>query len=222
MSKQVPRSVAEPEFDDGIPTAPWNLSGSACVTLWRLPETELPYPGAEIAYASLGGKALLITAWADYLGEGTLNYRELAVGAVIRGKGLLSPSCTATHVWVDDQSARDGGRQLWGIPKQLGTFTSQSSDAERSFAARLDTTEHPVASVSFEATMALPGSQTLTGFIVQPGEGGPRRTRCTGRGRLVTGRATWVFDEQGPLAFMRGAKPLFSLRALRLQGWFGI
>jgi hypothetical protein len=214
--------VAEVELDSGIPTAPWHLSGSACVTLWRLPEAELPYPGAEIAYATMAGRALLFTAWANYLDEGTLNYRELAVGAIIRGKGLLSPSCTATHVWVDDDTARDGGRQLWCIPKQTGAFTAQSSEPDRSFAARLHVGEQQVASLSFEAGLALPGTPTLTGFIVQPGEGGPRRTRCNARARLISGKATWDFDERGPLAFMRQARPLFSFRALRLQGWFGI
>lgn len=205
-----------------IPAAPWHLSGSACFSLWRVEEDRLPYPGADIGYASLGGKALVVTFWASYDGEGTRQYNELAVGVVVRGRGLLGPSCTVSHIWVDDDIAMEGGRRLWGIPKQTGVFAAESDPADRSFAARLSAGGEPVAALQFEAGLGIPGQPRVSGFLLQPGSGGPQRTRCSARGRLLLGKAGWDFAPDGPLAFLSQATPFFSGRILRLQGWFGI
>ncbi len=212
---------ARPDRTD-IPPAPWQLSGSACMSLWRIDEQLLPYPGADIGYATLGGKAVLVGFWANYSGEGTLQYQELAIAVMVRSKGVLGPSCTVNHIWVDDPAARDGGRELWSIPKELGVFTPESSPADRSFAARLSVERNDIASLQFEANLGIPGHPRISGFIVQPASRGPQRTRCAARGRVVLGKAKWDFAEAGPLGFLRGVRPAFSCRVLGLQGWFGI
>lgn len=52
---------------------------------------------------------------------GTLAYSELAVGPLVwtaRRAGIL-----IQRIWVDSPASLRGGRELWGIPKQLADFT---------------------------------------------------------------------------------------------------
>jgi acetoacetate decarboxylase len=51
---------------------------------------------------------------------GTLTYNELAVGPLVR-RGART-GALAHHIWVDNPASLWGGRQLWGIPKQLAEF----------------------------------------------------------------------------------------------------
>ena len=55
-------------------------------------------------------------------GEGsTLRYGELAgvVGPVLAD---ACPGGLVTSIWVDDERSLAGGRQVWGLPKQLATL----------------------------------------------------------------------------------------------------
>lgn len=205
-----------------FPPAPWHLTGTACVSAWRVPTRELPPAPSGLAYAALGDTTLVLTIWAAYEPGGTLSYNELAVAAMVRRHGMLAPAGSVTHIWVDDERSAAGGRELWAIPKQLGDFMIEPHADERGFAARLTTESRPVASVSFEPNMSLPGQPRASGFVIQQNDCGLLRTRCRGRGRLVTGRATWDFAASGPLGFLQGRVPLFSLRVRDLQASFGI
>lgn len=204
------------------PEAPWHLTGTACVSAWRVPARELPSAPKGLAYAALGDNALVLTIWAAYLPGGTLVYNELAVAAVVRGHGMLAPAGTVLHIWVDDERSVAGGRQLWSIPKQLGDFVIEPGTGERSFAARLSVEDQAVASVRFAPNLSLPGQPSASGFVIQQNDCGLLRTRCRGRGRIVTGRADWEFAATGPLAFLHGRAPLFSLYIRDLQASFGI
>jgi len=204
------------------PPAPWHLTGTACVSAWRVPTRELPPAPSGLAYAAIGDTTLVLTIWAAYEPGGTLVYNELAVAAMVRGTGVLAPVGSVTHIWVDDERSVAGGKELWAIPKKLGDFVVEPQTNNREFAARLTTGSGPVASVTFEPNMSLPGQPSASGFVVQQNDYGLLRTRCRGRGRLVTGRASWDFDASGPLGFLHGRTPLFSLRIRDLQASFGI
>ncbi|WP_407293633.1 acetoacetate decarboxylase family protein [Stutzerimonas zhaodongensis] len=204
------------------PPAPWHLTGTACVSAWRVPTRELPPAPSGLAYAAIGETALVMTIWAAYEPGGTLIYNELAVAAMVRGTGVFAPVGSVTHIWVDDDRSVAGGRALWAIPKQLGDFEIEPHTDKRGFAARLTADSRPVASVNFEPNMSLPGQPSASGFVVQNSDCGLQRTRCRGRGRLVTGRASWDFDASGPLGFLQGRTPLFSFRIRDLQASFGI
>ncbi|TLX63256.1 acetoacetate decarboxylase [Stutzerimonas nosocomialis] len=205
-----------------FPPAPWHLTGTACVSAWRVPTRDLPPAPKGLDYATLGDAALVLTIWATYLPGGTLAYNELAVAAVVRGHGMLAPAATVTHIWVDDERSVAGGRELWSIPKQPGDFVGEPHADAKGFAARLSTDDQPVASVSFAPNVSLPGQPSASGFVIQQNDCGLLRTRCRGRGRLVTGRASWDFAAAGPLAFLHGRTPMFSLRVRDLQASFGI
>lgn len=54
---------------------------------------------------------------ADYT-SGTLVYRELIVFSHATTKGMV-----VSHIYVDDEQSMSGGREIWGLPKELATFT---------------------------------------------------------------------------------------------------
>jgi hypothetical protein len=97
------------------PPAPW----WSCGTMWiaSLP-TAGPVP-APAGLASIGGNRLVLTV-ARYR-EGTLSYNEVIVGSVVRRGGRVGVWVHA--IWVDSPESLWGGRRIWGLPKQLATFT---------------------------------------------------------------------------------------------------
>lgn len=204
-----------------FPCAPWQLRGAACLSMWKLPETALgqlaPDPGLPIL--KIAGNAFIATIWAQYSG-GTLRYDELAVAVLVRGKGLLVPAGSVAAIWVNDAMSAEGGRRLWHIPKVLARFETLAS--ERAFTGTMMLDDQFVAALSFEADAALPVRPRMSGFVIQPGIGGPLRTRCTVKGALCLGRAHWTIDPAGPLAALHGRRPLLSVGLRAMDAAFGV
>lgn len=204
-----------------VPAAPWVLHGSACLSLWRVRAVELPIAAAGIPYLSVAGHVLVATVFATYSG-GTLRYDELAAVVLVRGRGLLVPAGMVKDIWVNDPVSAAGGRCLWHIPKKIARFETECRDDEQSFTGRMFITDERVASLQFDPKTALPGRLAVSGFVIQPGRGGPLRTRCAVAGKVVAGRARWEFAASGPLGFLCGSKPLVSIRVCELQASFGV
>ncbi|MFC0542464.1 acetoacetate decarboxylase family protein [Kutzneria chonburiensis] len=53
--------------------------------------------------------------------EGTLSYNEVFVGSVVR-RGFRV-GLWVHGIWVDSVESLWGGREIWGLPKELATFT---------------------------------------------------------------------------------------------------
>jgi acetoacetate decarboxylase len=81
------------------PPAPWHLNG------------ELVVVPALTSARQLGGVML-----ANYT-SGTLVYRELIVFSHLTPRGMV-----VSHIYVDDEQSMSGGREIWGLPKELATF----------------------------------------------------------------------------------------------------
>ena len=81
------------------PPPPWFLTG------------ELIVVPALVKPRALGGVML-----ADYR-SGTLVYRELIVFSHATTRGMV-----VSHIYVDDEQSLQGGRQVWGLPKELAEF----------------------------------------------------------------------------------------------------
>jgi hypothetical protein len=81
------------------PPAPWHLEGE-CVIVPAL-----------TAERRLGGVFL-----ADYR-AGTLRYHELIVFERATPRGMV-----ISHIYVDDERSLNGGRAIWGLPKELAEF----------------------------------------------------------------------------------------------------
>ena len=90
---------------------------------WRL-EGELVIVPALVRPRALGGVML-----ADYRG-GTLRYSELIVFSRATARGMV-----VSHIYVDSPESLRGGREVWGLPKELAefeltrdTFTARQGD----------------------------------------------------------------------------------------------
>ncbi|MFF0148794.1 acetoacetate decarboxylase family protein [Amycolatopsis sulphurea] len=103
----------------GYPPEPWRLTGDACLSMWRLPVDDVPGLPAGAEPILIAGHASVFTAWIDYRPPGQLSYHELLCAVAVHGRGLAA---SITQIWVDSEISRDGGRALWGIPKDLASF----------------------------------------------------------------------------------------------------
>jgi hypothetical protein len=104
-----------PSFEEprasSYPRPPWDLKGTACLSIWRVPADDVPVRGPGIRPATLFGQCLVGTAWARYEPGGTLVYKELA--AATAGLVGLRPVITIHDIWVDNTAAVLAGRELW-------------------------------------------------------------------------------------------------------------
>lgn len=199
------------------PPEPWYLHGQMYVSLWRVPHRQMPDalpPGTRPVL--LGGYGLVGTAWVSYEPGGDLAYNELLAAVLVR-RGLRT-SVSITHIWVDSEPSLEGGRALWGIPKQLATFDLTTSPA---LAAEARTADGVIAGAEFRSRNPLPGTWPLR-YTVSQQMGGTRKdapVRC--RARLETAASRWDIDADGPLAWLGGRRPILSVRLRDFRLRFG-
>lgn len=205
-----------------VPAAPWGLHGFACISLWQVPHAELGalMPDATLPLFTLAGRAIVVTVWARYTG-GTLRYDELAAAVLVRGKGLLIPAASVTAIWVDDVVSAEGGRRLWRIPKALASFNGMDGESGH-FRGQMTLDGHLAAQLSYKPKTTFPGRLDLSGFVIQPSQGGPLRTRCTVSGTLSTVQADWTFSAVSPLSVLHGRRPLASVCINDMTAMFGV
>ena len=106
------------------PQAPWRLQGHAVSSLHMLDvsrvRTSVP---PELSIASvLPGKTIGGIYLAAYGAGSVLEYHELiVVCALVRHRRRLG--AWISHIYVDNPCSVAGGREIWGLPKQLAEFT---------------------------------------------------------------------------------------------------
>jgi hypothetical protein len=108
------------------PAAPWDLRGRVAVVpvpvrASAARDAGLP-PGARLLTAgawTLGGLML-----ADYDETATLRYRELIVFSALALVGGR-PAFVVSHIYVDLDASLAGGRAIWGLPKELASFSAR-------------------------------------------------------------------------------------------------
>ena len=108
-------TTAEDTLAATYPAAPWRLWGEAWVGLWRV-ECPASLPSG---LTPLLGRRWLVVALARYRG-GTLRYHEVLVGRLAR-QGVR-PGLLVEGIWVDHPASRAGGREIWGLPKEMAAF----------------------------------------------------------------------------------------------------
>ncbi|MEV0129792.1 acetoacetate decarboxylase family protein [Dactylosporangium sp. NPDC050688] len=181
------------------PPPPWSLRGRMHVSVWAVPVADLPALPLELAGAvrvlRLGRRGLVGTAWVDYRPGGDLSYRELLCAVLTRAG--WRPRVTITHIWVDSVASRDGGRALWGIPKDLADLTLPAGPATDAVAgsAAGPATDAVAGSAGGSATDAVAGSAGgSAGGSAADAVGAGGSATATGAG---TARASTT---QGPIA----------------------
>lgn len=110
------------------PLPPWSLQGHAIQTVHLINIDRVrPLIPAELDIISvLPGKTIGGVYIASYGQESTLTYNELIVVS-----GLVHQSNKVggwiSHIYVDHPGSVAGGREFWGLPKELAQFTWETS-----------------------------------------------------------------------------------------------
>jgi hypothetical protein len=192
------------------PPEPWRLRGDLHMSVFLVPLThlapELPPGWRPLRFGRLG---LVGAAWASYRPGGALVYEELLSTLLLRRGWRVLP--TITHIWVDDPASRAGGRELWGIPKELANFGA--------FLASTD--EGPIAGGSVRPRLTLPWRLPGRFSVVQRLRGSAKVTPVCFRARVGLCHAAFVADPGGPLAFLAGRRALFSFSVTDFRMTFG-
>jgi hypothetical protein len=111
------------------PPSPWLLKGYATQTL-HLVEIDrarqfIP-PQLEIV-AVLPGKTIGSIYLSEYQSGSMLEYNELIVApALVRNKGKIGG--WISHIYVDNPDSVAGGREIWGLPKEMAEFVRVDRD----------------------------------------------------------------------------------------------
>lgn len=199
------------------PPEPWSLRGDMHVSVWAVPVADLPPLPSELAGAvrivRLGTRALVGAAWVDYQPGGDMIYHELLTAVLMRSG--LRPRVTIAHIWVDSADSRDGGRELWGIPKDLADFQMTGDPASAG------SEDGPIASASLRRGLRLPGRWPIGFRVTQALSGKPKTTRVRATARLSFARVEWHVEPDGALNFLSARRPILSVVANDFRMRFG-
>ncbi len=205
------------------PPPPWRLRATFWVSLWGVPARRIPADtlGRDLRLRTLGGRALVATAFAVYHPGGDLAYNEVLAAVRVEARGR-----TFTHlsrIWVDHPASIAGARALWRIPKDAARFRFDEA-ANGALSADAWTAEgERIAGLSFRSTLRLPGRWPCRTIIAQTSgaDEGIVETRVRAWAGVSQGRAEWDIPAAGPLGFLAGLAPLTSLRLKDVELTFG-
>ena len=193
------------------PAEPWDLHGHAYVATWLVPAADVPAPhSAATKPITLFGRGIVGTAFFVYEEPSPLTYDEIMSTVLVRDGWRIRVSIT--HIWVNSEASRDGGRDLWAIPKQLADFD---------VTPHVSYTAHGIGSLVLGRVRRLPRMVPAGFRIAQDQDGRLLVSPVTGRMRFGAGAGRWTFDADGPLAFLHGRKPLLTLAANPFRLLFG-
>lgn len=106
------------------PPAPWQLQGYALQTLNLINRDRArPFIPAELEIVSiLPGRTLGGVYLSAYQSGSILEYNELiVVPGFVRYGGKVG-ACIS-HIYVDSEKSVAGGREIWGLPKEMAEFS---------------------------------------------------------------------------------------------------
>lgn len=106
------------------PAAPWRLRGEAVVVPVPIrADRARPFLPEDVELVSAGGWTAGGVLLADYDDTATMAYRELIVfPGMVRAGGRVG--MWVSHIVVDLEASVAGGREIWGLPKELAHDTA--------------------------------------------------------------------------------------------------
>jgi hypothetical protein len=145
------------------PSPPWKLQGQLYGSIWAVParlfRAELP---PEFKAVINLGRVGVFAGFVDYQPGSTLSYHELIAGVVIQRRGKLRYWFNVTHMYVDSVPSMQGGREVWGVPKQLANFDYQFARNNRDLKAiARDADGRVLARGNFKSLIKLPSKLVL-------------------------------------------------------------
>lgn len=111
------------------PPAPWTVQGYAILTLHLVSIDRVrPLIPAELEIISVWpGKTIGSVYLSNYGSGSVLEYNELIVApALVRYQGKIGG--WISHIYVDNADSVAGGREIWGLPKELAEFTWEQGE----------------------------------------------------------------------------------------------
>lgn len=201
--------------ETSYPPEPWDLKGLGYVSLWLVPTRVLPTLPPGVRPVSVLGKSLVATGFVDYQPGGLLPYHEFLAAPLVRHGAI--PGLSITDIWVDSAASKAGGRELWGIPKELARFEMTHEPAF-----------HGVARVGGEVVAearvarhraGLRPPFPLPGTIWQALDAALARTPLRATGKVHLARGDWRVG--GPLAWLRPYRPFVTIAAVDFGLRFG-
>lgn len=196
------------------PPEPWDLRGQLHASAFLVPLADVPVdlpPGCRPI--RIGRHGIVGTAWVEYEPGGVLDYRELMATLLVRRGRRIMPTIVA--IWVDSEASRDGGRALWGIPKELASF-----DFDRHSRTAWDE-EGGIASGTVRARFTLPRRWPVAFSVVQWQGGGAKVSPVRSTASVALSAATFDPDPVGPLGFLVGHRPWASITMRDFRMSFG-
>ncbi len=110
------------------PPSPWQLHGHALQTLHLIDRTHLQSqlaPGLQLI-EPWPGKAIATVYLSRYESGSALEYSELIIGTFVHHQQQIGG--WVTHIYVDHPDSVAGGREIWGLPKELAEFSWETGD----------------------------------------------------------------------------------------------
>jgi hypothetical protein len=111
------------------PPPPWRVAGPCAVVTGLVPidAVRQRVPSDLAIVQARSGRTVASIMVADYQHRATFPYAELAVmPAIVRYRGVRGP--WISDIWVDSQTSLEGGRQMWGLAKELADFAWSFGD----------------------------------------------------------------------------------------------
>ncbi|NET89044.1 MAG: acetoacetate decarboxylase family protein [Kamptonema sp. SIO1D9] len=111
------------------PTAPWQLKGYALANLQLIDVAKARplIPDNFEIISILPGKTLGGVYISNYSGDSSLKYSELIVIAGIVNYANKFGGWVS-HIYVDNSDSVAGGREIWGLPKEIAEFSWETGN----------------------------------------------------------------------------------------------
>jgi len=192
------------------PAAPWPLQGQLWLSLFRVPR----------AVDAARPSGLYGVAFVSYEPDSPLTYSELLVARPVGRRVRI------TDIWVDSPDSRDGGRELWAIPKDLCDFRLEAAHtgpvSRTEWSAVRE--RRPIAEARFtdvsRAAVRVPFRAEAHQPPLEPG-GAEGRATMRGTAKVLPCRAHWHFPADGTLGWLAGTRRLGSFRMSDFRMLFG-
>lgn len=182
------------------PAEPWDLHGKAAASLFVVPAERLGVPPPGTKLVTFGRSALVTAAFFRYLAPSALRYDEVMVTVLVREGWRLR--IWIRQIWVDSPASRDGGSELWAIPKDMAVFSELSDGRWRA---------DGLATLHARKCLGLPGLFPLGFSVAQQRRLTTQVTPVRGRLRLNMIATSWRFE--GALDYLDDRSPLLSVAA---------
>lgn len=147
------------QHPEAYPPAPWPLTGQMYSSVWWVPAGSCTVSlDPELVPVQIAGRVCVATVFVHYQPGSVLTYHELLGGVLVRHTRTGRTGLTVPFIWVDSAVSLQGGRELWGVPKEMARFRFDDHAPRGGFAGQAwDESGRPLLSGHFTPGLGLTG-----------------------------------------------------------------